>query len=303
MIKKLLLFILILWCPLAIAGQKVTGNLIVTGNVGVGSLLPGQTVDVNGTVRATSFLGDGSSLSGITASGWTDGGTEVFNTATSDNVGIGTTTTHARLEVQHSAGNEAFRISNRADGGVWFVQENSGNVGILTLAPSATLHVWQPDSRNIFKLSNSNGTVAMLVDSSGKVGIGLTPSVAFQVSSTMRSNALTGGGSGCGYIYTDTNGDLSCGSAAPLLTSGPVTFSGSNVGIGTASPMNTLQVNGTVQIDNVNSMGWTVVSAANQACNTTCTSACVMGEDTSVVGTWVACTDASADICLCAGPS
>ena len=47
--------------------------------------------------------------------------------------------------------------------------------------------------------------------------------------------------------------------------------------------------------------GWSVQSAANQACNTTCTSACVFGEDTAVVGTVVACTDATADVCVCAG--
>lgn len=50
-------------------------------------------------------------------------------------------------------------------------------------------------------------------------------------------------------------------------------------------------------------IGWTVQTAANQACNTTCTSGCVFGEDTSVVGTFVACTDATADKCLCAGAS
>lgn len=51
------------------------------------------------------------------------------------------------------------------------------------------------------------------------------------------------------------------------------------------------------------SIGWSVVTAANQACNTTCTNGCVFGEDTAVVGTVVACTDASADVCVCAGGS
>lgn len=48
-------------------------------------------------------------------------------------------------------------------------------------------------------------------------------------------------------------------------------------------------------------IGWHVVVQANQACNTTCTSACVFGEDTSVLGSFVDCTDATADRCLCAG--
>lgn len=71
-----------------------------------------------------------------------------------------------------------------------------------------------------------------------------------------------------------------------------------NVGIGSVTPGGKLIVAATTGI------GWTVKSGANTACNTTCpaTSGCVFGEDTSVVGTIVACTDATADVCLCAGP-
>ena len=50
------------------------------------------------------------------------------------------------------------------------------------------------------------------------------------------------------------------------------------------------------------SMGWTPVNAANQACNTTCTSACIVGIDVITTG-FLACTDATADSCLCAGAS
>lgn len=48
-------------------------------------------------------------------------------------------------------------------------------------------------------------------------------------------------------------------------------------------------------------IGWTVKAGANTACNTTCTFACVIGEDTSVLGSFVDCTDATADRCICAG--
>lgn len=50
-------------------------------------------------------------------------------------------------------------------------------------------------------------------------------------------------------------------------------------------------------------IGWVPVSAANQACNTTCTFACVTGIDTLGTGGFLACTDATADHCLCAGAS
>lgn len=48
--------------------------------------------------------------------------------------------------------------------------------------------------------------------------------------------------------------------------------------------------------------GWTAVAGANTACNTTCTSACVFGTDSVTAGILL-CTDATADVCLCAGSS
>ena len=62
---------------------------------------------------------------------------------------------------------------------------------------------------------------------------------------------------------------------------------------------------GTLASTRTTDIGWTVQSAANQACNTTCTNACVIGfEITATVTTAVvACTDATADSCLCAGTS
>lgn len=49
-------------------------------------------------------------------------------------------------------------------------------------------------------------------------------------------------------------------------------------------------------------IGWSIQSAANQACNTTCTHACVFGQETTSKAI-LACTDATADVCLCAGAS
>ena len=49
--------------------------------------------------------------------------------------------------------------------------------------------------------------------------------------------------------------------------------------------------------------GWAIVAAANQACNTTCVTACAFGFDDGAADaeTIVACTDAAADKCLCMG--
>lgn len=52
-----------------------------------------------------------------------------------------------------------------------------------------------------------------------------------------------------------------------------------------------------------NDIGWSRVNAANQACNTTCSTGCVIGIDTLGTGGFLLCTDATADSCLCAGAS
>ena len=51
------------------------------------------------------------------------------------------------------------------------------------------------------------------------------------------------------------------------------------------------------------SLGWAIVAGADTACNTTCTHACVFGFDDGAADaeTIVACDDATADKCLCAG--
>ncbi len=65
------------------------------------------------------------------------------------------------------------------------------------------------------------------------------------------------------------------------------------------------QFTGTVRSSATADIGWSVVTGADTACNTTCTSACVFGFNITagVPGTLLACTDATADVCLCAGAS
>lgn len=60
---------------------------------------------------------------------------------------------------------------------------------------------------------------------------------------------------------------------------------------------------GTFTSSKTSDLGWSVVAGANTACNTTCTSACVVGQDSGSSNIFVGCTDATADVCLCAGAS
>ena len=97
-----------------------SGGLIVQGNVGIGSLSPGTALGVNGTVRATAFIGNGAQLTGVPSSNlWTVTNTNDVYLPSPGNVGIGTTFTSsgAALSVM------------------------KGNVGIGTWVPSAALQV------------------------------------------------------------------------------------------------------------------------------------------------------------------
>lgn len=70
-----------------------------TANVGIGTTIPGQKLDIIGSVRATAFIGDGSQLTGVAGGtgGWTtDSATQ---TTTTYNVGVGTLTPQDKLVV------------------------------------------------------------------------------------------------------------------------------------------------------------------------------------------------------------
>lgn len=73
------------------------------------------------------------------------------------------------------------------------------------------------------------------------------------------------------------------------------------------SAASTLTTNGKFTSTATADVGWSVQAAANQACNTTCTNACVFGEDAGTAGVLnssiVSCSDATADKCVCAGAS
>ncbi len=100
------------------------GNLIVNGggNVGIGSAWPGTMLDVQGTVRALNFIGNGSGLTNLPSSNyWLNDTAGNVGISTIYAVGIGTT-------FVGGTGEAALSVMN-------------GNVGIGTWIPSGTLEV------------------------------------------------------------------------------------------------------------------------------------------------------------------
>lgn len=346
------------------------------GNVGIGTYTPSSNLQVVGTVSATAFAGDGSGLTNIPSSsgGWTDGGTNVYTSTTTDNVGVGTTTPVAALEVENIGTQATFRVNDSLLDATPLIVTSNGNVGIGTSSPAdklvigtSTSSLLSFDTAGSISLVNANSTVDLLnfVDNSLTTGNGIdisssssgltAPLAIFNASNSANTSAViqgltagtgvaifgqnTGsaglvakffdvagdttpfavdvtGNVGIGTFTPNAHVDIRNEGVTPFMINSTATIStgdyflvqsDGNVGVGTTAPKNTLQVKGTFQVDNVNSLGWSAISGANTACNTTCVSACVIGFDQGVLGvslgSLVACSDATADECLCAGPS
>lgn len=118
---------------------------------------------------------------------------------------------------------------------------------------------------------------------------------------TLRGNEAASGG--VLQLYSGTVGatsdiNLNLGNSAAQITfknaSGNAMFDMLNSGASTFTS--------TISSTATSDIGWALVSGANTACNTTCTNACVVGQNTANFAL-VGCTDATADVCLCAGAS
>ncbi len=192
-----------------------TEGLIVDGNVGLGTVNPlsklqvvggltrfglaGTINNVSGTgeVYVQSNLevdgiiyGDASGLFNLPAGagGWTDGGTNVYTTITTDAVGIGTTTPNAAtLEIVKQSSTIPFKISSVATGsGDYLIVRSGGNVGIGTVLPSATLTVngtlsMEPSGTTNITAGGGVTAVKMIMriqGSGGAVDISVNPQIA-----------------------------------------------------------------------------------------------------------------------------
>lgn len=249
--------------------SNATNSALFTGgNVGIGSATPGQILDVQGTIRSLGITVNANNLANGNGSTTTaiqaQNGQMFFSNILSS-------TPENELTMNGLGTNYLHFYNNGGANNYLFL---GGSTGATTTPTSPTMS-WN------------------LGASSGNVGINITTPVnVFDVNGAMALG-----------LYAGTNTAPSNG----LIISG-------NVGIGTVNPGQILDVVGTVRFTNsllntksTTGIGWTNKAGTNTACNTTCgTSACVIGIDTGTVGVlnsnFVACNDATADDCLCAGP-
>ncbi|MBI4133890.1 MAG: hypothetical protein HY475_00540 [Candidatus Terrybacteria bacterium] len=112
-------------------------------------------------------------------SGWTDGGASVYLTTSGDSVGIGTTGPGQKLDVVGhiralGSGDKAFIASNSAVGGKAVSLFAGGAEASLQYDSTGTFQIISNTKANIQNATFA-GTARFLIDTSGNVGVGMTP--------------------------------------------------------------------------------------------------------------------------------
>jgi hypothetical protein len=225
-----------------------------SGRVGIGTTTPTNTLQVVGSVIATTFTGSlfGTASNAQTALFITPTGTNAFvqgGNSFGENAILGTNNDNTSLQFKTAGENRV-------------IIDSSGNVGIGTTTPTNTLQIVGDSTfQNI------------LFDTDNTYDIGTEETRARNIWSSyifgMASNASTASYAQTASFITPTGtnafvqGGNSFGTAAVLgtndnqslhfETSGSVrmTISSSNVGIGTTTPTNTLQVKGDSSLQNI----------------------------------------------------
>lgn len=282
-----------------------TASITFTGassgnNIGIGSVAPGSLLDVQGTARIFGNVGIGTSFPNNVFVVGSTGQFQLQNNGSEmviNSVLSGTNAVNIQTNSQTSGSAVAISSSANSTGAILSVSTSGGSY-----------------SGNVLSVTSS-GTGNAALFTAGNVGIGTAaPSSRLEVGNRV-FDVQFGGNVGVGT--NAPNGVLDVeGTVSPVvfMARTPTSGTNQNIGIGSFNPGAILDVQGTIRtsgfIINTKSttgIGWSDHNSANQACNTTCgTSACVIGLDAGTVGVlnsnFVACSDATADDCVCSGP-
>lgn len=320
--------------PLVVTGGGLSSQWTTTGsdiyyndgNVGIATSTPTTLLDVNGTatIRGTGssvLFSNGKSINGDTASQLTfdsnieiDGG-KIYSLGAA---GLTKTSTNnnGQIVIRKTGG-----YSLQTAGLSVIGTDNFGGTIVMAQDTNAALtngkylgQLLFTGSYDVGTHNLQNGGAAIFGISTGTWSATANPSkLTFEIGDgsvfyRLQRMQITPTGTTIGTNNTTISALLSVGDTAPTKTY----IDGTNdIIVKDAIEANgniygaNLQSAGSITSTGTSSIGWSIVTGANTACNTTCTSACVMGQDTTagVGGPWLACTDATADQCLCAGAS
>jgi hypothetical protein len=299
---------------LSLASLAVTGNATIGGTLGVtGNATIGGTLGVTGIASFTDrvrFSGGTNALPSLSFTSEPDTG---FNLRSTDAIDVATgglgrwywTGGDYKADAANGGAFYMPRTFNVVDTGV--ILGTTGRVSdiqaatILSIADNNTVinSVFQESITDASgplvyfqktrKTDHTADTIVNSADILGQISFRGADGAAFQSGAVIVSkvDGTPGSGDMPGSLDFQTTPDGSSTPASVLKLSND------------KSSLFT----GTVRSSATADIGWSVVNAANQACNTTCTSACVVGIDTLGTGGFLGCAVATADSCLCAGAS
>ena len=222
-------------------GKQASGTYITTllpitlssPNVGIGSLTPGQVLDVQGTLRGTAFIKtSGTSGQFLKADGTIDSSSYITGnqsiTLSSDVTGTGTTAITATLASAYKGWSLSGSNINTA---------GTYNVGIGSATPGQALDI--NGTVRATALIKSGGTSGQFLKADGSVDSTTYQASGNYLTAVTADSPLSGSGTAASHLVFTNPGYLS--------TISPITLASPNVGIGSATPGQTLDVIGTIR--------------------------------------------------------
>ena len=269
--------------PLVITGTAATDTIDITMTTS-----PASAATVVGTGRTLTVAGTANQIT--SSAGAQDlSADRTWTLSTPQDIATTSSPTFGNLAL---SGTGPDLTLNPTGGDAWHLGAESGAAGGVAFFSNTTdgKHIWRGTGAGNFQLPQ-------IVSCLGAISTSADGTVVCQTDPSFTTVTATGSG-----LSTFTKG-LTVNNGA-----GTATTDDFAVKDGSGSGGNALLVDvsaGTITSAVTTNIGWSVPTGTDTACNTTCVSACVFGWTLAagLLQNIVACTDAAADQCLCAGSS